>query len=509
MNGTRKNSVRERRKPGPRVGISRVGILILLIGLLLGASLVYFFVVEGGFSTGTAPLGGKGILESQLRTASFGAVTQYALPSPVRSPNAITVAPDGSVWFGEEAVPGVGHLYPNGTLVEYAWPFKYQTAPNVGGSPVYKTDIWGVALWNGRVWASDTAMNQLVGLDPSTGSFTTVHLPTNDSFPYTITVGSDGSLWFTEISSSKIGRVFPNGTLVEYPLLAGGHEETPTEIAFLNSTLGYYVTVGGTPGRSTSALYAFNPSKFSPRQVIGNGALSFPNSLALTDGRGIWIDLHGPSMVGFYNLTNGAYTLYPTSTITYTNTVLPYFIRTNDSSSVWFNEHYGNKIAVIDTVKGTLTEYSESDPPADNGSKIYNSLTFALGHRGAWFTALSGNFIGYVDASYRPSYSVAVDGDRTIQLKPGQKANVTISVTGDSSQPLAIQFSDSETFTALPKNLVITSNVGEIESLTGRQNFVVTIVAEGSLTPGNYTVLVTVSGGLVQESVYLFLRVQS
>jgi streptogramin lyase len=419
------------------------------------------------------------------------------------------VAPDGSVWFGEEAVPGVGHLYPNGTLVEYAWPFNYLTAPSVGGSLLYKTDIWGIALWNGRVWASDTAMNQLVGLDPSTDSFTTIRLPANDSFPYTMTAGPDGSLWFTELSSSKIGRVFSNGTLVEYPLSAGGHEETPAEIAFLNSTLGYYVTVGGTPGGGTSALYAFNPSKFSPHQVIGNGTLSFPDSLALMDGKGIWIDLHGPSMVGFYNLTDGAYTLYPISTITYTNTVLPYFIRANDSSSVWFNEHYGNKIAVIDKTRDALTEYSESDPPVDNGSKIENALTFALGQRGAWFTAFTGNFIGYVDASHRPSYSVAVDGEHTMQLKPGQEANVTVSVTGDASHPLAIQFSDSETFTAVPKNIAITSSVGEIQSLSGGQNFVVTIRASGSLTPGNYTVLVTVNGGLVRESVYLFLQVQS
>jgi len=87
-------------------------------------------------------------------------------------------------------------------------------------------------------------------------------------------------------------------------------------------------------------------------------------------------------MVSIYNLTDGDYTLYPTSTIAYTNTVLPYFIRANDTSYVWFNEHYGNKIAVIDPARGTLTEYSESDPPVDNASKIGNSLTFALGQAG-------------------------------------------------------------------------------------------------------------------------------
>lgn len=492
---------------GSAAGISRVAVVVIVIALVLGASLLYVFVLQPQLSPQGPPLGGKSTLVSQLRTSNFGAVTEYALPSPVRSPNAIVVAPDGSVWFGEEAVPGAAHLYPDGTLIEYAWPFKYQTSPGSQGTPAYLTDIWGIALWNGRVWASDTTMNQLVGLDPETGAVTTIHLPTSGSFPYTMTVGPDDSLWFTELSSSKLGRVFPNGTLVEYPLLGGGHEETPAEIAFANSTLGYYVTVGGTCESCASEIYAFNPMKFSPHRVLENVSLSFPDSLALMDEKGIWIDLHGPSMVGFYNLTDGAYTLYPTSTVSYTNTVLPYFIRTNDSSSVWFNEHYGNKIAVIDPARGTLTEYSEADPPVDNGSKIGNSLTFALGQRGAWFTAFTGNFIGYVDASYRPSFSVAVSGSHTIQVKPGQEANVTVDVTGDSSTPLLVQFSDSETFTAVPKNITVTSSAGVIRSLSGMQELVVNLKVGEDLAPGEYTVLITINGGLVRVSAYLFLEV--
>lgn len=487
---------------GSVVGVSQTIVAILVIALVFGASVVLLFGLRSGQTT---PLGGKDILKSQLGSVSFGAVREYSLPAPGRSPNAITVAQDGSVWFGEEAVPGVAHLFPNRTLIEYSWPFAYPTSSGQGSGPVYKTDIWGIALWNGRVWAPDTSLNQLVGLDPATGSVTTIHLPTNDSFPYSLTAGPDGSLWFTELSSSKIGRVFTNGTLVEYHLSAGGKSETPTEIAFADSTLGYYVDVGA--GRAPAAIYSFNPQKFSPYRVLGNETLSFPDSIALMDGRGIWVDLHGPSMLGFYNLTDSEYTLYPTSTITYTNTVLPYFVRTNDSSSVWFNEHYGNRIAVIDIGRGTLTEYSESDPPADNGTKIDNALTFALGQKGAWFTALTANFIGYVDASYKPSFSLTVSGSRTIQLRPGQEVNVTVNVTGDSSQPLLFQFSDSEVFTAVPKNLMFTPSTSEIQSLNGEQEITVTVKAGTDLTPGDYTALITVNGGLVRSSSYLFIEV--
>lgn len=482
--------------------------MILIIALLLlGSSAVYLFVPKGGPDIPPPLPGGKNILRSQLHSTNFSAITEYALPSPARSPNAIAVAPDGSVWFGEAAIPGVAHLYLNGTLIEYAWPFNYPVPPGQGNSLSLRTDIWGIELWNGRVWAPDVTMNQLVGLDPSTGSVTSIHLPTNGSFPYTMTVGPDDSLWFTELDSSKIGRVLTNGTLIEYPLSVGGQQETPAEIVFENDTLGYYVNIGGIQGGGPSAIYAFNPQKFSPSLVVGNQSLSIPDSIALWDRQGIWVDLHGPSMVGFYNLTDRSFTTYPTSTITYTNTVLPYFIKTNDSSFVWFNEHYGNRIAVINLAQDKLTEYSESNPPAKNASLIDNALTFALGNKGAWFTALTGNFIGYVNASYKPGFSVAISGDRTIQLMPGQEANVAVHVTGDSSQSLSIQFSDSESFTAVPKNITITSNLNQISSLHGEQDLTIAVKAGESLAPGNYTLLITVNGGLVRVSTYLMLEV--
>ncbi|MDG6913207.1 MAG: hypothetical protein JRN35_09045, partial [Nitrososphaerota archaeon] len=111
-------------------------IAFVLVLLALAGSFLY---LGGGAPAHTStsssascqpPLGGRSVLKSQLQSVTFGAVTEFALPSPARSPNAITVAPDGSVWFGEQAIPGVAHLYPNGTLVEYAWPFNYTFQSN-------------------------------------------------------------------------------------------------------------------------------------------------------------------------------------------------------------------------------------------------------------------------------------------------------------------------------------------------------------------------------------------
>src|SRR5207244_641940 len=141
--------------------VSRNFILALaLIFLFVGASLAYLGYQRGTLAqhpggvsqtqSSSACLSsstGNQIMKSQLKSATFGAVTKFQLPSPGRAPNAITVAPDGSVWFGEQAIPGVGHLYPNGTLVEYRWSGNYNSSSDSGYSCSYQTDTWGIALW--------------------------------------------------------------------------------------------------------------------------------------------------------------------------------------------------------------------------------------------------------------------------------------------------------------------------------------------------------------------------
>lgn len=390
--------------------------------------------------------------------------------------------------------------------MEYVWPFNYsfQSGKNACS---FKTDTWGIALWNGRVWATDVVGNQLVGLDSRTGSVTTVKLAANDSFPYSLTAGPDGSLWFTELSSSRIGRLYSNGTLVEYPLQQGGLKESPTEIAFANSTLGYYVSVGAGSGGSGPAIYAFNPQHFSPYQIAMNVTIVYPDSIAVAEG-GLWIDQHGPSIIAFYNLRTNQLVPYPTSSITYTNTVLPYTVKAN-GSHIWFNEHYGNRMAVIDYAKGTLTEYSEADPPVTSASQIDNTLTFALGNDRAWFTGWTANYIGYVNASYRPSFSAPVLSNSILTIPRGGEANLAVVVEGSALKPLSIKFSDSESFGAIPRNISLTSSVSSITLAGGEAQFTVTIKVAGSIQPGNYMLVITVTDGLIYRSSYVYLTVPS
>ncbi|MGO9644654.1 MAG: hypothetical protein ACLPY5_07885, partial [Candidatus Bathyarchaeia archaeon] len=279
---------------------TRIPLLFLAILVIVTGGVATQIILNQPQSCGNSANLSSTITRSNLEQVQFGGVRKYLFPS-ARSPNAITVADDGSVWFGEQALPGVGHLYLNGTLVEYKWPFQYPPQ-------TYSTLIWGIAIWKGCIWASDQPTDQtgsqLVAVNPDTGNIQTVKLTTG-SFPYTMTVGPDDSLWFTEVFASKIGRIDGQFQLHEYPVAVAG---TPAQIIFTNNGLGYYVDTGNI-GYVEPAVYSFDPSNFLPIQVGSNGGfvLRAPTSLALVPG-GIWVTQHATSALAYYNMDSHEWT---------------------------------------------------------------------------------------------------------------------------------------------------------------------------------------------------------
>ena len=486
---------------------SRKGLIVpAIILLLIVASVGGFYIYQqlNPSPSCANPLGSAKVLRTQLAPpTTFGGVTEFALPSPLREPSAPAVAPDGSVWFAEQSVAGLAHLYPgNGTLVEYAWPYNYPAPPSTAGICGQKTSTWGVALWNGKVWASDTSGNQLVAMDPSTGQLSTVKIPTSISFPYTLTPGPNNTLWFPELYGAKMGELSSNGTLREYAL-PGGVDAEPVQIIFANSTTGYYSDVGASESGG-GGIYSFNVSQLSP-VLVGGQRLFDPSSLTIASGA-LWVALHGSSSVGSYNFTTKSWSYYPTSYVILDQspiTTLPYFVQAN-GSEVWVNEHYGNRMALIDPANRSLVEYSESSAPV-NENTIGNALTFALGGGRAWFAEETGNVLGYVDASYSPGFYTSLAGNNTVVIDSGSSATVDLVVHDTTRQGgLNLTFADSETFASKPVNLTFSVPSTSISPPAGGESDVtVTITATQSLKPGTYNAILTATDGLTYESSFL------
>jgi hypothetical protein len=179
----------------------------------------------------------------------------------------------------------------------------------------------------------------------------------------------------------------------------------------------------------------------------------------------------------------------------------------SNGSLIWFNEHYGDKLARIDLRDSSLTEFSLSNPPATDGTNIGNALTFGLGNNGVWFAQWIANYVGYLNPSYRSPFSASVVGDRNIQLSPGKTQTVELSVQGHSSSNLTVKFSDSEQDSAEPNLIHFAADTTTIPSLQGSTTFKVVLSAARNLAPGQYTALATVSDGHESSSVYLTLEV--
>ena len=54
--------------------------------------------------------------------------------------------------------------------------------------------------------------------DATAQTITEFPIPTAGSAPYSITVGPDGALWFTENGANQIGRITTAGVITEFPL---------------------------------------------------------------------------------------------------------------------------------------------------------------------------------------------------------------------------------------------------------------------------------------------------
>jgi streptogramin lyase len=495
--------------------LGRRALAVLVLTVIIVASFSFYETYYGrGNTQPCQAIPGGSVIRSQTTKVQFGGVTEYKIQGVDRWPNAVTTAPDGSVWFAEQEVPGVAHFFPsNGTVAEYAWPgYPVPKPPDC----IPSASSSGITLWNGRVWASEEFSNSLVGVNPSDGSMTSVNTTGKAEFPYWLAVGPDGDLWFTSDNTpARLGRIGPDMALSVISLQGLGSEQ-PLQLEFVNSSRAYISTINLSANSTTHScvcnghIYSFDPSvsstTISPVPVGRGYNLVLPTSVSYSWGS-LWVAQHGASSVVRYDLAAKTWTKYPTSTVPFETITLPLLVAASQGK-VWFNEHYANKISLLDPLAGTLTEYSESNPPASNYTDIQNDLSIAATTGGLWFTSLSGNYLGFVNGSYDTGIHVSVSGTNAATMPPGGGASFTLNVTGNWSGPMKVTVSDSEDSSSKPKLIQIIPSVSAVPAGGSPYSLGLMIVADQKTQIGSYTVAVTVTNGGIQQTVYFFVAVK-
>jgi virginiamycin B lyase len=316
-----------------------------------------------------------------------GAVTFKEYPLPAGSqPTAITLGPDGNIWFAEPGTNKIGRITPAGQITHF-------------------------------------------------------DIPTPSSFPTAITAGPDGRIWFTELVGNKIGALsMTGGVPVEYTSASIGQPTgitagpPPGSLWFTNGASSFYcrISVAGSVGHCTDILKTQNGIAATPDGYIfltysdgvareddlsacltsstcgGSGinnpvmAGSFPRRIAPGRDGSLWFAEETSSTIGRLIASTNAIAEFPTLT----SAAVPSGVTFAPDATIWFTESAANKIGRMSTTGTGQVEY-----PVPTSNSGPNDLTW--GPDGSiWFTEETGDKIGRL----KPNPNGDVNGDGIIAV---------------------------------------------------------------------------------------------
>ncbi|NHI03069.1 hypothetical protein DYY67_0190 [Candidatus Nitrosotalea sp. TS] len=237
---------------------------------------------------------------------------------------------------------------------------------------------------------------------------------------------------------------------------------------------------------------------------------SSPTDLLVTDDS-IWLTEHGTSFLTEYQFGNDQVMRYPTSQNVYHATTLPFWIRgINDGKDLWFNEHEGNKVAYFDTVNKTMIEYDIPSRPAD-GYLTYplNIATDPADNMILWFSEWNTNKIARIDGHVQLPFSISSDTSKVVlSSDASQETSVNLKVDGQSpysANRVFLNASSSMASNAGFENLDVKLSPDTLDLSSSHDAQL--LLRNYSAPPGNYTLGVSVSNGIVTKTIFLDLVV--
>jgi len=173
-------------------------------------------------------------------------------------------------------------------------------------------------------------------------------VPTRGAHPHDPAVGPDGSLWFTEQMSNKLGRLDPKtGAFTEYPLTEGKNAGPHGLVADRDGNIWFTANFGGYIGKLDPRTGHVAEFKMT------NEKADDPHSLVFDANGILWFTVQGGNMVGRLDPKDGRIILKEVPT----ESALPYGIQINNKGVPIFCELGTNKMASIDPEDLEIKEY--------------------------------------------------------------------------------------------------------------------------------------------------------
>jgi streptogramin lyase len=255
---------------------------------------------------------------------------------------------------------------------------------------------------SGTLWFTDFTSSK-VGKTTSSGTITEYALPAS-SGPEGIVKGPDGNLWVANYTSSKIAKVTTAGVVsAEYALPASSHPKS---------------IVAGPDGNLWFTIYSKSKiGKITTSGTITEYALptnTFPTGIAVGPDGNLWFTEFEKYKVGKIT-TSGTITEYGVTAGSH-----PRDITAGPDGNLWFTEQTAKQVGKI-TTSGTVTEY-----PLGSTPEYINSAGGAL-----WVTGKASTTISRVSTSGTVTSFALAEGSQPQQLAANSLGEVWFAELND------------------------------------------------------------------------------
>lgn len=136
-----------------------------------------------------------------------GHITEFALPAH-SAPASIVAGPDGNMWFFDDGTHTVGKITPAGVATELALPYQSRLSGTAQEEIIVGPDH--------NVWFTDPH-TAFIGRVTPAGELTLFSVGIG-GFPYDLVAGPDGGMWFLDGRMDAIGQISADGTLTQHPI---------------------------------------------------------------------------------------------------------------------------------------------------------------------------------------------------------------------------------------------------------------------------------------------------
>ena len=490
-------------------------------------------------------------------------IKEYSMPNGTW-PNGILVDKNGIVWTVGTKSHTLLSFDPNQGRVIAFYPIPQESQKNATRTNSVQNGVsmaWALVQdKNGSIWFSQAdSPNPLWRFDPSTKKFESIRMVSEA--PYQMRIDQNtGNIWFTTFTDNKLGviqkieknqssgnRNNENSSQYKVSEFNLGNESFPSGLYLkgdsvwvtqsLNNKLVQFKMITGANGKVVNVVKTLEiPSPTSSNDQI---LFDSPYDLVVL-GNNLWVTEHDANFITAYSMGSKSATKFADSSNPHQYVTLPFWLREGAGGGLWFNEHYGNRMAFFNTTGLTLIEYEipTRDP---NLGYISNALNFAVdptNNKNVWFSEYNHDKIGLVKSSVSIPFNIhssvkKVVLSKMIVGKREQQKKATATVINFEISKNSDNNKSSSEVSPLPNNnnnheivfFKTSSSMTHFGVLNSTANFSVNYVDltkmknrtaqvqlfmhnDYKVPSGNYTLGISATDGRVTESIFPELTVR-